>query len=463
MRTPSSARRSAVLGPIPGTRLVGAVAKRTHASSRPIATKPAGLPRSLQHLATSRDGPTPIEIDDPGRLLDGGDQLAQHAQRLLDAGEVGVRLVDPDLLHAVEPLADQLPDPLRRLPVGREVGRDDDRVRAQPARARGRHRRPDAERARLVAGGRDDRPRAGAGHDHRLADQLRAPQQLDRRVERVAVEVGDDALWPGRHANKRTPAIGPSARGEDRPVAAEAQPLGGRLGEVELAAADVRAAVDHAHADRPHAVAQRQPAAARQRLVGDADRGPATACRRSRACCRRGPGRTTRRWPTGRRSCGRSSVRRRSRARARARSAAAGGGRAARTRRRPTCGRGRSCATSRARRICSDATTPAVRGWTAPATDTRWPARMCMRFFFTPTAATLASACTGAISGTARLTAPAITAARDMGRGRMGPPGLAWMPAGCELRGSLGARERGPARGRIVRSAARHGRTSGAD
>ena len=50
---------------MPGMRLVGAVAKRTHASSRPIATKPAGLPRSLQHFATSRDGPTPIEITMP--------------------------------------------------------------------------------------------------------------------------------------------------------------------------------------------------------------------------------------------------------------------------------------------------------------------------------------------------------------------------------------------------------------
>ena len=61
VRRPSSARRSAVLGPMPGTRLVGAVAKRTHASSRPMATNPAGLPRSLQHLATRRDGPMPTE------------------------------------------------------------------------------------------------------------------------------------------------------------------------------------------------------------------------------------------------------------------------------------------------------------------------------------------------------------------------------------------------------------------
>ena len=69
VRTPSSARRSAVLGPMPGMRLVGAVANRTHASSRPIATNPAGLPRSLQHLATSRDGPMPTEITIPVSTL----------------------------------------------------------------------------------------------------------------------------------------------------------------------------------------------------------------------------------------------------------------------------------------------------------------------------------------------------------------------------------------------------------
>ena len=54
---------------MPGMRLVGAVAKRRHASSRPIATKPAGLPRSLQHLATSRDGPTPTEMTIPVSTL----------------------------------------------------------------------------------------------------------------------------------------------------------------------------------------------------------------------------------------------------------------------------------------------------------------------------------------------------------------------------------------------------------
>ena len=62
VRSPSSASRSAVLGPMPGTRLVGAVENRSHASSRPIATSPLGLPWSLQHFATSREGPTPAEI-----------------------------------------------------------------------------------------------------------------------------------------------------------------------------------------------------------------------------------------------------------------------------------------------------------------------------------------------------------------------------------------------------------------
>ena len=74
-----------------------------------------------------------------------------------------------------------------------------------------------AERARLVGGGRDDAaagvaaqrrelardaaghriarlarlmPAAAADH-HRLAAQLRIAQQLDRRVERVHVEMGD--------------------------------------------------------------------------------------------------------------------------------------------------------------------------------------------------------------------------------------------------------------------------------
>ena len=66
----------------------------------------------------------PTEIAIARARLDRLDQLAQHAQRLGDAGEVGVGLVEPELLHAVEPLGDDLPDALGRVAVGLEVRRD---------------------------------------------------------------------------------------------------------------------------------------------------------------------------------------------------------------------------------------------------------------------------------------------------------------------------------------------------
>ena len=58
----------------------------------------------------------------------------------------------------------------------------------------------------------------------------------------------------------------------DRAGRAEAERLLRGGGQVPLAAADVRAAVDHRHGDRPAAVAERDPGAARQRLVGHAER-----------------------------------------------------------------------------------------------------------------------------------------------------------------------------------------------
>ena len=82
------------LGADAGHARVGAVAKRTHASSRPIATNPAGLPRSLQHLATSRDGPTPTEITIPVASLTASTSSRSTRSGFVDAGQLGVRLVD---------------------------------------------------------------------------------------------------------------------------------------------------------------------------------------------------------------------------------------------------------------------------------------------------------------------------------------------------------------------------------
>src|SRR4051794_2494226 len=221
---------------------------------------------------------------DPGALADLGDELAQDAQRLVERADVGVRLVDRHLLERrLQPLGDEPPHLGRLLAVRGEVGRDDDGVRAQPPRARGRHRRSDPELARLVRSRRDDRARPRAGDDHRLAGELGVAQELDGRIERVAVHVDDDApRWRrlGHDTRAYAALLTALPRHEDRADAREAEAVLRRGGEVELAAAGVRAAVDDRHTDGAPVVAQRHLRPARQRLVGDTDR---AGCQRAAA------------------------------------------------------------------------------------------------------------------------------------------------------------------------------------
>ena len=108
------------------------------ACSRPIATKPAGFSASEATLATSRLGAIPAEIWMPVCSLDLGDQRAQDAQRLVDAGQVDVGLVDPGLLDDLDALAHQTPDLSGLLGVGLVVGRDRDRLRDSAAAPRPR-------------------------------------------------------------------------------------------------------------------------------------------------------------------------------------------------------------------------------------------------------------------------------------------------------------------------------------
>ena len=161
-------------------------------------TKPArllGVGGDLGHQLVGADADRDAQA---GGLADLGHQPAHRRARGDEAREVGVGLVEADDLDAVELLAH---DPHHRpgdLAVGVEVGRDDDRLGAQPPGPRRRHGGADAEAPRLVGGGGDDRARPAAGDDHRQAPQLRAALQLDRRVERVEVEVGDAAGHPPR-------------------------------------------------------------------------------------------------------------------------------------------------------------------------------------------------------------------------------------------------------------------------
>ena len=100
----------------------------------PSRRTPRGFSRSLATLAMRRFGADADRIAMPV-LRDVRDQLAQHAQRLLDPGQVGVPLVEPDAAGRGRAAArDELPDLARLRAVGREVGRDEDRLRAEPAR-----------------------------------------------------------------------------------------------------------------------------------------------------------------------------------------------------------------------------------------------------------------------------------------------------------------------------------------
>ena len=72
-------------------------------------------------------------------------------------------------------------------------GRDDDRLGAGLQRLEHRHGRAHALDAGDVAGGRDDAALAAAD-DHRLVLQLRIVALLDRRIEGVAVDMGEMQL-----------------------------------------------------------------------------------------------------------------------------------------------------------------------------------------------------------------------------------------------------------------------------
>ena len=124
-------------------------------------------------------------------FADPSDQIAHLRDRVRHLGEVEVGLVERHRLDRHTDLLDQFADLGRALAVMRVVNRQPVRVGAEPPRPRRGHRRADPELPRLVRGGRDDRSRAGARHDHGLADQLRMALQLDGRIERIHVEMSD--------------------------------------------------------------------------------------------------------------------------------------------------------------------------------------------------------------------------------------------------------------------------------
>jgi hypothetical protein len=112
------------------------------------------------------------------------------AREPLEAADVEEGLVDREPLDDRRRVLEHLEHRLARLRVGGHARPDHDRVRAQAPRLAAAHRRADAVRLRLVAGGEDD----PAADDDRAPAQPPVVPLLDRREERVDVGVEDGWL-----------------------------------------------------------------------------------------------------------------------------------------------------------------------------------------------------------------------------------------------------------------------------
>ena len=97
------------------------------------------------------------------------------------------------------------------------VGRDDDRLGTGFQRLEHRHRRAHALDAGDVAGGRDDAA-FSAADDHRLVLQLGIVALLDRRIEGVAVDMGEMQAAELGMPNQPRAAAGLAARRDRGPA-----------------------------------------------------------------------------------------------------------------------------------------------------------------------------------------------------------------------------------------------------
>ena len=180
----------------------------------------------------------------------------------------------------------------------------------------GGHRRADAELARLVAGGRDDRARARC---RRRSTGL--PRSSGRRssstgrVERVAVQVGDDAagrlLGDGALGQppEGTPAALTASRATQRPTRRRRSRAAGVVAAVRSNSRPPTYGPRSTTGTRDGAaaVAQRHLACRTAATCSRRRACPASGSRRSRAGCRTGRGRTRTPRRGGRRSAGRGS------------------------------------------------------------------------------------------------------------------------------------------------------------
>ena len=203
VRTPIRCSFSSVTGPTPGMTLTASGSIKRHLGARGHHHQPVGLAElggqlgdELGAADADRGGQTPGGRGH--RRLEVGDQQPQSGVGELDRsvglGQVDERLVQRQRLHR----GGQLPQDPHHLATGRSVGLEpagqEGGVRRPPAGLVGRHGRADAEPTRLVRRRGHHATLARPADDHGLAAQRGLVALLDRREERVEVEVQHGGL-----------------------------------------------------------------------------------------------------------------------------------------------------------------------------------------------------------------------------------------------------------------------------
>ncbi len=205
--TPPARRRSCAFGPTPGSRRTSSAREERRLLPRHDDGETAGLARVAADLG---DDLARSDAERARQARPGADRrlhrLGDHARLEEVAGdlaEIEIALVEPRLLDRRDDPAHRRPDVARVLPVERVTRAHEDRVRTAADRLGSAHRRVDAEASCDVVRRRDDAASLRiAADDQRLLAQLGILELLDGRVERVEVEMGDDAGHG--HTNKRT-------------------------------------------------------------------------------------------------------------------------------------------------------------------------------------------------------------------------------------------------------------------
>ena len=157
----------------------------------------------------------PTEAVMPTCCLDAGNEVSErqgraHGVKPASAGQVEKGFVDREGLDQRRHLHHQLPDVAAGLGVFRHVGLDDHGLGAELQRLEHRHGGFDAPDARDITGGGNNAARAAAD-DHRLVGKLRIVALFDRRIEGIAVDMGDGKLVQFGMAQQARAAAGAAA------------------------------------------------------------------------------------------------------------------------------------------------------------------------------------------------------------------------------------------------------------